>query len=97
MGRQSSSPDSLTFENIYQLPFFLSARFPLNMMFSPPCTTRSGEGWYAQNPPEVPPCPRGDANFVDVVPHHRLRRSLLILFRRLILAVVVEPASPMVN
>ena len=25
MGRQSSSPDSLTFENIYQLPFFTSA------------------------------------------------------------------------
>jgi len=96
MGRQSSSPDSLTFENIYQLPFFVSAA-PPEYDVSPPWTTRSGEGWHAQNPPEFPPCPRGDANYVDVVPHHRLRGSLLILFRRLILAVVVELASPMVN
>jgi hypothetical protein len=87
MGRQSSSPDSLTFENIYQLPFFVSALPPEINDVSP------GEGWYAQNPPEVPPCPRGDANFVDVVPSNRVHASLPILFRRFILTVAGEPVS----
>lgn len=34
MGRQSSSPDSYYFENIYQLPFFVSASSPLILFVS---------------------------------------------------------------
>ena len=67
MGRQSSSPDSLTFENIYQLPFFMSAVPPECDVF-PSLYDQVRGGLVRPNSPEVPPCPRGDANFVDVVP-----------------------------
>jgi hypothetical protein len=62
MGRQSSSPDSLSFENIYQLPFFLSA-VPPEYEVSPQVMG----GLVSQTPPEVPPCPRVAANFDDVL------------------------------
>ena len=75
MGRQSSSPDSLYFENIYQLPFFVSA-VPLENDGFPPRTTRPGERWYGSNSLKLS---KGDPNVVDVVPHNRVRTSLPIV------------------
>jgi hypothetical protein len=92
MGRQSSSPDSLTFENIYQLPFFVSAVPPANDGFSV-CTTKLG-GVVMVQPPEAPSFPREASNVVDVVPNSRVRASLPIVFPRFILTVAGEPASP---
>ena len=43
MSRQSSSPDSLTFENIYQLPFFLSATSPFLFSFNSKSGSRAPE------------------------------------------------------
>ena len=83
MGRQSSSPDSLTFENIYQLPFFMSGVSPEYDV----CQTQRGQESVGtpKNPLKSPLSKRG-REFRRLVPHRHLRRPLLVLFDRLILA-----------